>query len=349
MKDNGVTNINGAANAPTSIGSPPAVVSDKPKPTGIPGSPPAPMKQAMPTPPPPQEVAEKPKPTGIAASKPIPATPPVAPPVIKAASVMPGTIRKGIEVSAAELLRKFPATPQETIAKAIVILRGTIVETLNGAICSQWGSQAQKVYGTLVEESLRLTSSATVRDGMRHASRLYTILGEVGATFQNGGSKGFLHWGKSLTPWEKLTEVRIELDQLRVYLGSILDELRTTQTRLEAIMQELADHTNDLDASNIAAQVIVDHIGMNDSRAPHLLTQCQSLTKTMAQIADGVLVRQATIDQIDALADKIQESILVTLPAWIEKVAFTFQQSSVTETERYSLGQGLEEILNQLK
>ncbi len=361
---NGVTKIGGTANAP-----PPTLSSPPPSlgPTRIGGTTPAAPKVATPTkttvirapsvigggqvpppapPPPPQVVAQKP--TGIPQGKPAPPPPP-APLVITTPSAMPGTIRKGLEVVATDLEIRFPGATPETLKKAMRILKCTVVETLNGATCSQWGFHLQSEYTKLVDESLKLTSSAAVRDGMRHAARLYALLTEVAATFQGAGSKSLLSWKKTATPWEKLAEVRVELDQLRTYLGSILSELRTTQTRLEGISDELMDYTHELDASSIAAQFVADHLGASDARAQHLQGQSLTLAKMIAHITEGVLLRKSTIDEIDALADKIQESILVTLPAWIEKISLTSQKTSVTDTERYTLRQGLEEILNKLK
>lgn len=262
---------------------------------------------------------------------------------------MPGTIRKGLEVTTHDLEIRFPGATPETIKRAMVVLKGTIVETLNGATCSQWGFHLQSEYTKLVDESLGLTSSASVRDGMRHAARLFVLLSEVATAFQGDGSKGMFNWKKTATPWEKLAEVRVELDQLRTYLGSILGELRTTQTRLEGISDELMDYTHELDAASIAAQFLADHLGASDARAQHLQGQSLTLAKMIAHITEGVLLRKSTIDEIDALADKIQESILVTLPAWIERIALTSQKTSVTDTERYTLRQGLEEILHKLK
>ena len=262
---------------------------------------------------------------------------------------MPGTIRKGLEVAAADLAVGFPAANAETIKKVIRILKGTVAEALTGVSCSQWGLHIQAEYGKLVDESLKLVSAPAVRDGMRHAGRLFILLSQIAETFKGDGSKSLLSWKKSATPIEKLDEVRVELDQLRTYLGSILGDLRTTQTRLEEINKELEQKKEELDVWSIAAQFLSEHLGASDSRAPHLLGQSLTLTKMVARITEGAQLRQSTIDEVDALADKIQEGILVTLPAWIEKVSLTFQKTSVTETERYTLREGLEEILNKLK
>jgi hypothetical protein len=270
-------------------------------------------------------------------------------PVIIKPSVMPGMIRKGLDVSVAELEKTFPGTSRETLDQTARILKDTIVESLGAVSCSQWGYEVQARYNELVNESLALASVKTVQDGARHNSRLYALLSEVAQAFRDNGPHDFAFWKKQVTPQEKFEDAHDELEQLRGLLGNALPVLRAIQTRLEKLSHESLRLATELDASGIAAHYVADTLGAGDDRSSHLMDQSVSLTKTIAHIREGILLRQESVQEIDALADRIQESVLTTLPAWIEKATLVFHNPSATDTERYTLRQGLEDIVRQLK
>ena len=267
---------------------------------------------------------------------------------VSSQSVMPGVVRKGLEVSTVDLERLFPGYSRMTINLVAEILKSTIVDTLSMVSCSQWGGNVQAKYQKLVNESLKLTSAQAVQDGARHNVRLYELLQELVEAFRNEGSSGLI-FRKKINPEEKLREIREELDQLRDHLGRILPELRVTQERLEEIGSDSGKLAEELQAWSLGANYLADHIGPNDSRSVHLMDQGISLTKMIAHVQEGIMLRNVTIQEVDALADRIQESVLVTLPAWLEKTSFTFRKTKVTDTEHYELRQGLEQIVNQLK
>lgn len=325
---------------------PPVSASQKPKPTVIVNNPVKPQPtvigggetNARP-------IVVKPTPTVIAPA-------PVKPEgsmAIKNPSIIPGTVRKGFDVSTSDLGKVYPGASSEILTKVEMILKSTIVETLNTIACSQWGSKTQARYTELVSESLRLTSAQVVQDSIRHNIRLYELLEEIAVSFQFKNSKVFQFWKKVQTPWEKLQSVRNELTQLREKLSRALPELRNTQSSLNDISLEFQKLVAELDAFSVSANYIADHLGSGDSRSAHLLDQSVSLTKMIAHIQEGVILRTATVQEIDSIADRIQESVLSTLPAWIEKASLVLQRSSTNETERYVLRQGLEEIIQNIK
>ncbi len=288
------------------------------------------------------------EPTIIPSSTPATAEPTKAVIEVKP-SVMPGTVRKGLEVSVVELERDFPGTARKTLVQVARILKDIIVETLTTVSCSKWGVGVQEKYAGLVDQSLALTSASVVQDGMRHNSRLYTLLEEVALSFQDGGSPSLMFWKKRQNPWETLRGHRHELDQLREHLSQALPRLRTTQSSLKELSSRFVELESELDASSVAAHYVAKMLGPGDDRAMHLTDQSMSLTKTIATIQEGRPLREMSITQIDALADRIQESILVTLPAWLERVSLVFHGPSVTDTDCYTLRQGLEEIMQCLK
>ena len=233
--------------------------------------------------------------------------------------------------------------------RVMQILKDTILETLRAVACSQWGQDAQGRYQGLVNESLEITSTTEARDGAQYLRRLYTVLEELALTLQNQGSKGLKFWGKKQTPWEKFQECQSEIASIRQYLGQILPTLRKQQSRIEEISAEAVRVSEEIDAYSIAASFIADTLGPAHELSNHLVTQAMSLSKATAQIQEGNILRAAHAREIDALADRIQDGVLVTLPGLIERFSLLVMQPSMSETDAYSLRQGLEDIILKLK
>ena len=292
-------------------------------------------------------------------SKLVPLKPTVIPPssagtsksplMVSQPSVVPGVIRKGLNVTLQDLEKAFPGTPREMLTRVVQILKDTIVETLRAVTCSQWGQEAQSRYQQLVNESLKITSTTEARDGIQHLRRLYTVLEELALTLQSQGSKGLKFWGKKQTPWEKFQGCEHELDSLRQHLGQILPTLRTQQSRIEEISAEAVRVSEEIDAYSIAASHIADTLGPAHELFNHLMTQVMSLSKATAQIQEGNILRAVHAQGIDALADRIQDGVLVTLPGWIERFSLLVMQPSMSETDAYALRQSLEDLILKLK
>ncbi|MCA9356614.1 hypothetical protein H6784_04600 [Candidatus Nomurabacteria bacterium] len=322
---------------PTVLGSKPAPVANRPT-TMMGESPPATVSQER-------------KSTVISHVQPsmtVSEDAPKKPFIVSKPSVIPGTVRKGFVVETADLKKAFVGSSHEVIVRAVILLRGTIVETLNTSACSQWGAIVGQRYGVLVNEALTHASSKAIRDGASHMRRLYRLLEEVAQAFQKKSSKGRF-WEKAKTPWEKFHDVQAEVDQLRVLLGNVLPGLREVQVKLGNVSTDLLELSSEIEAWSIAACFLADTLGQNDQRSSHLMDQSISLAKMIALIQEGVLMREDSIREVDALADRIQEGVLVTLPAWIEKVVHVSQKTSHTETDSYTLRQGIENIIQCIK
>lgn len=298
----------------------------------------------------PQEVKNPesvtPKPTIIS---PPPIQEPKPTPTVSKLSVVPGIIRKGLEVPLQDLEKAFPGTPREMLNRVMQILKDTILETLRAVTCSQWGQEVQSQYQQLVNESLKITSTTEARDGIQHLRRLYTVLEELALTLQSQGSKGLKFWEKKQTPWEKFQGCEHELDSLRQHLRQILPTLRTQQSRIEEISTEAIKVSEEIDAYSIAASYIADTLGPAHELSDHLVTQAMSLSKATAQIQEGNILRAVHAREIDALADRIQDGVLVTLPGWIERFSLLAIHSSMSETDAYALRQSLEDLILKLK
>jgi hypothetical protein len=265
------------------------------------------------------------------------------------ASVMPGVIRKGLEVTLQDLEEMYPGTPRDILHQSLQILKDTFVETLNIVACSQWGQVAQEKYQILVKESLEISLGGETRDGTQHLSRMLNILEDLVSLFQVPGSKSLKFWGKkTITPWEKYLEYESELKTIKSHLEKILPALREQQNRIENINEQAQKVSSLTDAYIISARYIAHLLGTNDL-AHHLINQGMSLTKIIAQVQGGIVLRNAHGRAIDTLADCIQEEVLVSLPGWIERFALLSQKPSMTLTDSYSLRQSLEDLVIKLK
>jgi hypothetical protein len=274
---------------------------------------------------------------------------PIAPPppkVVTKPTAMAGVVRKGIEVTAAELKKKFPGDPLSAIDRAIRILQGVIVDKLTPISCSQWGVDVQRQYESLARESVRLTTSSAVQDGLKHMERLQIILKDIADSLAPQSS-GFHLWGKQKNALELYHGSETELHQLRDHLQDILPSLRETQKKLGDISTKSTSLIDETNAQCIAIQYVEELLGDEDERTSHLTSQRIALLKTIANMKDGVMLRRSISRDIDSLADRIQDSVLVALPGWIDKLMLAFQaQRTVTETERYTLYEGIKALIN---
>jgi hypothetical protein len=289
------------------------------------------------------------KPTAISPTS-LPSAPPPSdkPIVLSAPSAIPGTVRRGIEVSIEELSKFFPGTPVETLKKAQEILKRTVLELLTDAQCALWGAETQKRFGDLTERSLQITSANVVQETSRHLSRLYAILQELGEAFQGKGS-GLMFWKKE-NPWEQFQEVSTEIRQLRQLLNQQLPAIIKSETETMSLSGEFEILSLDIDAEGLAGRYLAEKLLKDKDRASQtLMDRSLSLTETVAHIQQGTLLREQAANNIRQLVSRIQDGVLRALPAWIESITLTYQTANQTETDIYTLRQGLEGIIQKLK
>lgn len=306
------------------------------RPTVIKGAPPAPTSQ-------------RPKPTVMPSiTKPSMQTniPPLSP---SGPSIMPGTVRQGVMVEISELAKRFPGIPETTLVQVKDVLKNTVAETLTTVQCGMWGTSAQRIYAGLVDSSLKLTQGKAVKDGSRHLSRLYELLQEIATSFSEESPQGFAFWKKRKGSNEVFTENQDELNQLRNTLEHLLPDIDIVRIGLEEVSTKLGELPSRIDAEALAGQYLADLFEKSDmQKAQVLADQSMSLTKTIAHIQEGILLRNATIQEINALVVKIRETVLVTLPAWLEKASLVSSRHH-TETDIYTLREGIDDIIQNLK
>jgi hypothetical protein len=272
-------------------------------------------------------------------------------------SVVPGTIRRGVDVSSAQLAQRFPAATPEALQQAERLLQGTIVDTLSATQAARWGDEAQQRYGALVDASLQITQAATLQTSLRHVARLHALLQAMADQWLVPAKSPLLFWRSSASPAELLQASQGEVAQLRQHLADALPALRGLQAELQGIAGELAPLAVRLEALSLAAHYLADTLADNlaaqpgsdaDPRAYALLQRASALAQTVLHIHGGLQVRQGSQHSLDGLIHRIQDTVLMALPAWMEKVALATQARQLNDTERYALAQQLQGLMGQL-
>lgn len=296
--------------------------------------------------------ALRPAPTTVA---PQPGVAPIASPSASSGaqkappSVVPGTIRRGVEVSLPELVQRFPAAMPEALQQAQRLLQATIVDTLSATQAARWGEEAQQRYGALVDASLQITQATTLQTSLRHVARLHALLQGIADEWLAPAKSPLLFWKTSAGPAALLQASQGELAQLRQHLAEALPALRSLQAELQGIGSELAPLAVRLEAQSLAAHYLADLLDSGaDPRAYALLQRASALAQTVLHIHGGLQLRQGSQHSLDGLIHRIQDTVLMALPAWTEKVALATQARQLNDTERYALAQQLQGLLGLL-
>lgn len=269
-----------------------------------------------------------------------------------APSVVPGTIRRGVEVSLPELAQRFAAATPEALQHTQQLLQSTIVDTLSTAQAARWGDEAQQRYGALVDASLQITQSTTLQTSLRHIARLHALLQDMAEEWLAPAKSPLRFWKRSVGPAQLLQSSPGELAQLRQHLAEALPALRTLQADLQGVCSELAPLAVRLEALSLAAHYLADTLDSGaDPRAYALLQRASALAQTVVHIQGGLQLRQGSQHSLDGLIHRIQDTVLLALPAWMEQVALATQARQLTglnDTERYALAQQLQGLLGRL-
>jgi hypothetical protein len=304
----------------------------------------------------PTVMAPPPVPKDVVAPRPTAFVPPTTPspapaPMVSQPSVIQGTVRKGIEVSVDDLLKRFPGTSRETLEEAQSILKRKVLELLGDVECTKWGERAQHEFGELTGRSLTLVGHDTVEDCERHLSRLFTVLNELADAIQDNGGM--------LPPWKKRPELKDlyeeheeEISQLRGLLKTNYPVLAEVEAKLVSLVAEYHTLSTTLDAEYCAAMYVADVLLDKRSKSREigiLLSRAGSLQETVANVQQSQLLREQAAGQLQQLAARVQNGVLNALPVWLEQITLALQQAKVTPTETFTLRKALTEVVQKLK
>jgi hypothetical protein len=254
-----------------------------------------------------------------------------------------------VEVSLPALAQRFPAAMPEALQQAQRLLQATIVDTLSASQAARWGEEAQQRYGVLVDASLQITQATTVQTSLRHVARLHALLQGIADEWVAPAKSPLLFWKSNAGPAAQLQASQGELAQLRQHLAEALPALRGLQADLQGIGSELAPLAVQLGALSLAAHYLADTLdSAADPRAHALMQRASALAQTVLHIHGGLQLRQGSQHSLDGLIHRIQDTVLLALPAWMEKVALATQARQLNDTERYALAQQLQGLLGLL-
>jgi hypothetical protein len=254
-----------------------------------------------------------------------------------------------VEVSQPALAQRFPAAMPEALQQAQRLLQATIVDTLSASQAARWGDEAQQRYGVLVDASLQISQATTVQTSLRHLARLHALLQSLADAWQAPAKSPLWFWKSNAGPAALLQASQGELAQLRQHLADALPALRSLQAELRGIGSELAPLAVQLEALSLAAHYVADTLdAATDPRAHALMQRASALAQTVLHIHGGLQLRQGSQHSLDGLVHRIQDTVLLALPAWLEKVALATQARQLNDTGRYALAQQLQGLLGLL-
>lgn len=287
------------------------------------------------------------KPTAMTSAAPVPS--PVTN-TIKQPSIMPGKIVRGMEVDRADLQRRFPASTPDILAKVQDRLKQTFLDTLTDVVCAQWGNTIQKRYAELTEKSLSVTSLTVLQDCQRHLVRLTELLGKLAEYFEGKHSTGIGPWKKTESPWNFFQAAQPEFNQLSQLLTANVPALVTQQEKLSSLELEFKTLAFELEVESIVGDYLAIVCLPKDrvTAIQALEMRSGSLVSTIALIKQGAAMRQIAQQNNAAILMRIQEGVQNALPAWRESVVFTYQRPAQSETDLYTLRQGLAGVRQRL-
>lgn len=247
-------------------------------------------------------------------------------------------------ISLDSMAKKFPDIPRDTLREARNVISEVVLASLSPQQCAAWGESAQSEYAKVVDASYALTSDKCIRDSVRHIGRVYILLSGISSSFEE--KKRF--WEKKEKPWEVLEKVRSEVDQLKENLRNALHPLNGIKNGLSGVAEQCGTLAHKIDILSVSGEYLSD-LMQNDHRADVLMARSLSLAETAAQMTEANILRKSSVQMIETLIARIRDTILISLPSWMDSVAFFALKSTVTETDLYEAKQGITEILVQLK
>jgi hypothetical protein len=120
------------------------------------------------------------------------------------------------------------------------------------------------------------------------------------------------------------------------------------QSDMQSIGANLMTLSARLSAQSTAAHYVADQLDPREMRTQALTQQSIAMHQLTVHIQSGMVLRQSTLHSIATLVQKIQDTVLIALPSWIEKISLVAQAKVMNDTEQYSMGKELQTLINKL-
>jgi len=265
-----------------------------------------------------------------ASSMPKPAAAPAEP--VKA-SALPGTQRKALDVSYAQLALRFPGKAPDLIERTKAILAGISPQTMSTPAWLAFGKPAQEEQATLVKERLALMEAPGAKSVVQHLARLHTLLQEIVDAL--GG--GFLK-KPALKVWES---VRGEVGQLEGLLSNAEPGLAAAYGEMDRLANKNKEVGDSLQANALAAEYLIDILDPEVGQL--MVSRLTSLSTSQARAIEQVQTLALDKEHVQELMTLVQNGVLLQLPAVYSQLAGLSAKPS--DTERYLATDKLNEIV----
>ena len=278
----------------------------------------------------------------------LPAEPLAAAPAMPPSSprTMPGQVRMGLKVEAQTLARAFAQYEEKHRLAASRIIGSIAIAHLGWNEAQKLGFTAQNQYGALVQALLEAATMDVIRKAPVQLSRLLHILELCAQDFSRPASS-VGQWLKKKDKPQQFDIYRDEIDQLRLTLQAQMFDVEQPMDRVMAALGKINALFDDLVAHSIAAEWLADHNEIPEAARSALLDRSRALTKTAALVKAQQSQSLMTVNQLDALRDRIQEAVLIALPSWLAQLASL--PASLNESQRFVIRDDLLQIISRLK
>lgn len=258
---------------------------------------------------------------------------------------MPGEACFGIDVPLEDLARFFPQHDNGVLVRSAAVVGSVVAASLGWSQAQGLGLAEQKRHGLLVQRLLDAASADVLRSAPQHVARLLAILSMCAQDLDPASRLAGL-WRRR-TKTGALQLHRQEIEQLKAKLLAAMATLEGPINEAMAIRGELTALAQDLLAASLACEWLSERDEFNVEVRSALLERSLSLRKTVALAHQQALQSTESATRYDALRDRIQDAVLVALPAWLATIAA--QPDEPNETQRFVARDELTSIIDRLK
>ncbi len=281
---------------------------------------------------PPAAPAQAPKPTAMPAGV---ALPPHSAPV--QASALPGTQRKPVEVSLAELTSRFPGLAADIKPQVQGVLAGLSLQTMSSSAWLAFGTSAQEEASELVKSRLSLMEASATRAATQHLTRLLALLDEVLDALNGGFMRRSVQ-----KAW---SEVEAEVRALEGLLNPLQHQLMALIGKFDELSGECSAVDVNLQAHALAAEYVLDLL---DAQPGSLLVgRIAALKTSQALVLGQIQTLELDKTQVQELTALVQDGVLLKLPAVYSQMAGL--PSKPSDTQRFIAKEKLDEIVQLLQ
>lgn len=250
------------------------------------------------------------------------------------ASVMPGSVRRFMEISPEVLGAKFPQASADDLAAVRKQLSTTAHATWGSAEWLAFGRDAQEAVSACIKERLKLLEQDFTRTAGRHLGRLQAILTEVLEAFND---TGFLAKSPRKAWQQNEREVK-QLDallhQAAKDLAKLLKDLGALEVKESKVKKLLATHL-------MVAEYLVD--SMPEDKGDLIASRHGAIMTSQALLAEHAASRELDEITVGQLIEQVNDGVLVKLPALYTQLASL--PDKPTNTQRFLLAEQVNALI----